>query len=507
MILNKKIYNINSILLINLTFGFFPISFVLGNFITNINLVLFCCLGIFYLRSKILTTEFDLAIKIIFLFFFVIFFSTSLDFLKSLYLEEYEYYDLIKLVKSILFFRFFLMLVILYLLSKLDILNFKYFFLSAAFIPLLISLDIIYQYIFGSNILGLENMGYYNSGFFGDELIAGGFIKNFSFFSIFFVAFSLKNRKNFMFLLVMVVICVLGVGIMFSGNKMPLISFLFGLFLIFLFKNKLKKILLTSLLILISIFGIIFSFDAKIKDNYSSYYKNISHIIFIYPKKILKNDGSKKIHETNEEASRSYDENREGSAVTKFITIDKRLNIWEVVHERFKHPPIWKGEDLVDDFEFFWVDQYEVDSHLKIYLTAIDIWTKNKIFGSGIKSFRQDCKKISLHKVERLCSNHPHNYYIEILLETGILGFSVVLTMGLLFVFFIIKRFKSLNDNTLENLFLLAATISLILEAFPIKSTGSIFTTSNATYLILIASIIVSHKKLLSSQNSTPANR
>ena len=493
MISNKKIYNINSILLINLTFGFFPISFVLGTLITNINLVLFCCLGIFHLRSKVLTTEFDLAIKIIFLFFFVIFFSTSLDFLKSLYLKEYEYYDLIKLVKSILFFRFFLMLVILYLLSKLDILNFKYFFLSAAFIPLLISLDIIYQYIFGSNILGLENVGYHNSGFFGDELVAGDFIKKFSFFSIFFVAFSLKNRKNFMFLLVMFAICVLGVAIMFSGNRMPLIIFLFGLFLIFLFKNKLKKMMLASFLVLFSIFGIIFSFDAEIKNNYSSYYKNASNIIFTYPKNILKNDETKTPHQKK----------REESEVTKSTAIDKRTYMWE----RFQNPPVWKGEDLVDDFDFFWVEQYEVDNHIKIYLTAIDIWTKNKIFGSGIKSFRQDCKKLATHKVERLCANHPHNYYLEILVETGILGLSVVLVMGLLFVFFIIKRFKFLNDNTLENLLFFAATISLILETFPIKSTGSIFTTNNATYLILIASIIVSHKKLLSGQNFAPSNR
>ena len=79
--------------------------------------------------------------------------------------------------------------------------------------------------------------------------------------------------------------------------------------------------------------------------------------------------------------------------------------------------------------------------------------------------------------------------------------------MGLLFAFFIIKKFKFLNDNTLENLFLFAATIHLISEAFPFKSTGSIFTTNNATYLILIASIIVSHKKLLSGQNSTLSNR
>ena len=73
--------------------------------------------------------------------------------------------------------------------------------------------------------------------------------------------------------------------------------------------------------------------------------------------------------------------------------------------------------------------------------------------------------------------------------------------MGLLFVFFIIKRFKFLNDNTLENLLLFAATISLMLEAFPIRSSGSIFTTHNATYLVLIASIILSYKKLLISKD------
>ena len=43
---------------------------------------------------------------------------------------------------------------------------------------------------------------------------------------------------------------------------------------------------------------------------------------------------------------------------------------------------------------------------------------------------------------------------------------------------------------------LIAATISLFLATFPIKSTGSIFTTSNATYVALLASIILSYKKL-----------
>ena len=84
MILSKENFNINPILLTNLVFGFFPISFVLGNFVTNVNLILFCILGIIQLRSKILTFKFNLAIKIIFLFFLIVFFSTSLNFLNSL---------------------------------------------------------------------------------------------------------------------------------------------------------------------------------------------------------------------------------------------------------------------------------------------------------------------------------------------------------------------------------------------------------------------------------------
>ena len=75
--LNKKNFSTDSILLINLVLAFFPISFVLGNLITNINLVLFCVLGIFHLRSKILTTKFNLPIKIIFLIFFSSHFSSN----------------------------------------------------------------------------------------------------------------------------------------------------------------------------------------------------------------------------------------------------------------------------------------------------------------------------------------------------------------------------------------------------------------------------------------------
>ena len=77
----KKITT-NSTLLTNLVFAFFPLSFILGNFAINLNLLLFCCLGIFHLRLKIFKIEYDYPIKIIFLFFFYNFFFNKFEFYK-----------------------------------------------------------------------------------------------------------------------------------------------------------------------------------------------------------------------------------------------------------------------------------------------------------------------------------------------------------------------------------------------------------------------------------------
>ena len=45
----------------------------------------------------------------------------------------------------------------------------------------------------------------------------------------------------------------------------------------------------------------------------------------------------------------------------------------------------------------------------------------NKYFGGGIKNFRYYCCRPSLDKNSKfICNMHPHNYYLEILTETGI---------------------------------------------------------------------------------------
>ena len=101
----------------------------------------------------------------------------------------------------------------------------------------------------------------------------------------------------------------------------------------------------------------------------------------------------------------------------------------------------------------------------------------------------------------RQCSNHPHNYYLEILTETGIVGLFIVSIIALFFIIFIFKNLRVLKGNNIEHFFIIAAVITLILELFPFKSTGSIFTTNDAAYIVLVSSIILSHKKILKGKN------
>ena len=59
--------------------------------------------------------------------------------------------------------------------------------------------------------------------------------------------------------------------------------------------------------------------------------------------------------------------------------------------------------------------------HTVIYLTAIDLWTDSPMVGNGIKSFRIKCLT-KLYKPNRVCEGHPHNYYLELLNDTGLTG-------------------------------------------------------------------------------------
>ena len=131
--------------------------------------------------------------------------------------------------------------------------------------------------------------------------------------------------------------------------------------------------------------------------------------------------------------------------------------------------------------------------YLREFATFYDTWLMNKYIGGGVKNFRFYCHtRPNIEKnTNFICNMHPHNYYLEILTETGIIGFLIIslIFLNILYLSFykkyISKSSFSVNNTVVPFIFLFIA------EIFPLKSTGSFFTTGNTTYLFLILAIIV----------------
>ena len=139
--------------------------------------------------------------------------------------------------------------------------------------------------------------------------------------------------------------------------------------------------------------------------------------------------------------------------------------------------------------------------YLKEFSTFYGTWSMNKYLGGGIKNFRYYCHtRPNIEKNSQfICNMHPHNYYLEILTETGLLGMSIVLIIFLQVLYRTFYKKYFTNSSLKFNNLIVPFIFLFIAEIFPLKSTGSFFTTGNTTYIFLIMAILIG---LVSKKNS-----
>ncbi len=134
------------------------------------------------------------------------------------------------------------------------------------------------------------------------------------------------------------------------------------------------------------------------------------------------------------------------------------------------------------------------------FLAAKNIWLDKPFFGNGLKSFRLLCgddkfKTIS-NQDEFRCSTHPHNFYFELLAETGLFGFFIII------LFFVMVMKKSIKVKNKTEIYLI---IVFILIIWPIGTSGSLFNNHNAGFFWFIISVVnysLSKKRLFSKINN-----
>ena len=428
-------FNLLKISFLSTTLALLPFSFIAGNMLININIIIIVIFTIIFANKKLLDINFYLFDKILIFFFFLII-STSIanDILVLNKLSWSPNFS--TTVKAFLFLRYLFLYFSIRFLVENKLVNLKLFFISCSVASIFVCLDIFYQFFNGVDIFGYKTIPELRKlgGPFGDELIAGGFIQRFSIFSFFIMPlFFLKKTEKYLPYIMPLLFTIFFIGIILSGNRMPLILFLLNIFLIIIFQKQTRKFLIPFIIIFPIIFITVFNFNEKVKLNFLSLYGQISGIV---------------------------------SSISK------------------------------GNFNTNNSPQY-----LKEFSSFYETWRLNKYTGGGIKSFRYYChvrKNIDVNS-KFICNMHPHNYYLEILTETGLLGFIIISVIFLMVLYLSLYKKYFIKSRLNQSKIIIPFVFLFITEIFPLKSTGSFFTTGNSTYIFLILAILIG---LIRKENS-----
>tara|TARA_B110000444_G_scaffold90697_1_gene85672 strand:+ start:10437 stop:11705 length:1269 start_codon:yes stop_codon:yes gene_type:complete len=92
------------------------------------------------------------------------------------------------------------------------------------------------------------------------------------------------------------------------------------------------------------------------------------------------------------------------------------------------------------------------ETHQSFLVTSISIFKDNKFFGIGNKLYRKACLD-ERYVYKDSCSTHPHNYYLQLLSETGLIGTIPIVLIFLLANLNLIKlNFLKKDSNENFNL-------------------------------------------------------
>lgn len=114
--------------------------------------------------------------------------------------------------------------------------------------------------------------------------------------------------------------------------------------------------------------------------------------------------------------------------------------------------------------------------HTHHYISAYRMFDQNKLFGVGVKNFRNFCSKDEYIVSELSCSTHPHNTYLQILSETGLAGFSFIIVILITFFAKLIKHLKMrLKSSFFFNDFEICILSGIIITLWPFVPSGNFF--------------------------------
>lgn len=336
--------------------------------------------------------------------------------------------------KSFIYLRFLILFLVINKIIEKNILNLKPFILFSAFLSLIISIDILIEVKTGYNITQNPLTLEKPASFFGSEKIAGGYLQKFALFFLIlgFVHFYFNKHKKIFFLIASAFFFII---ILLTNNRMPLVIYFFSIvfYLFFIYQKNLKKKVLALIFFAIT-FLIIINQNESLKLNYNRFSGNIKQMLRAGPELFLNNNPTENLNRSN--------------------------------------------------------------LYLLVFNGTIQLIKKNPFVGYGIKSYRINCKYEKKKNISiAMCQTHPHNYLLEIILDSGLIGFFLIYTFFILIMLNFYNYYK-LKKNHNDLIISLPFVLILFFEFFPLRSSGSFFSTNNAVTIFTFLAIVLNIEKI-----------
>ena len=286
---------------------------------------------------------------------------------------------LFSLKSSFFYLRFIIFSLFIFFLIKNYNFFLKFFFYIFTLTLVIVLIDSYFQFYFGVSLSGFEKPNLRLTGPFDDRQIVGSFISR-TLPLYLFLYFCLYEKINFKMLSFVFLLSVL---VLFSGERTAFFFvtfFIFGVY--FLVNTKITKLLILVISYTLISFLIIFS-SPSLKE-------------------------------------RMVEQTLQGFAIKNYSNEDG-------VKEYFEDKPE-RG---------FYIFSRAHEVH---YLTAYKMFKANPIFGLGPNMYRKKCSDERFFIEQSSCTTHPHNFLLQLLAETGLIGAIFYLLILLL----LIKKILSL---------------------------------------------------------------
>jgi O-antigen ligase len=398
---------INNKLIVYL-FSLLPLSIILGNFLINLNILLINSFTLFYcIKNNEWSFIKEKSFKILIILYLYLIFNSFLNF----YLNPNYGFD--GILRSINFIKFIFLGFTLYIvpIKKIEL---KKIFIIWIIIILILSVDLIFEFIFKFNLLGFKSLDQTRlASFFYDEYVSGSFLFAFGFVTIIFFFDNKADllKKSFLNLLFLII----PILILLTGERSNFLKSIILFLLIFYFINKSFLVLNKKIIfvVFISIISILINFNNSILTKQTEFFKRIISI---------------------QEPKNIYDAIQN---IKYFAHYDAAWNI-------FKNHPL-NG-----------------------------VGSKNFRNECNKKKYFNEKLKFSVQR----CTTHPHQVHFELFSEQGIIGYIIFLYfIFYLLKNKLIENFDSNNPfNLTINLYLLVFLVPLLPSgSFFSSFNGSLF--------------------------------